>query len=680
VSALKINTILIANRGEIAVRIIRTCRRMGIRAVAVYSTADRYALHVGLADAAVLIGPAESARSYLNSDAIIAAAQRAGVDAIHPGYGFLSESEALIGACEHAGLIFIGPHREAIRRMGSKIESKTLAEQAGVPTVPGYHGTDQSESALLSAAGAIGFPLMIKASAGGGGRGMRRIDRAEQLVAELPQARQEALSGFGDDQVLLEKLITSARHIEVQLAADKQGQIVHLFERECSIQRHHQKVIEEAPAAFLDEAQRTRLYRDAITLGQAIEYDSLGTVEFLLDNATGKSYFLEMNTRLQVEHPVTEAITGLDLVEWQIRIASGEPLPLTQGQISATGWAIEARINAEDTAHGYRPETGTITICREPSGEDVRVDSGVRQGSVITPYYDPMLAKVIGRGADREHARRVLLRGLSDYTLAGVGNNLEFLHDIVAHPNFTARALTTNYLNESFVDGWRKPFGDDTMLVCAAIARVMLLEQAPAERHVSPWQSLGGFRLLERAGFPGQSRVILATSEADIEVVTVSGLNGVYQASIASREPKPMVVQAQWQGREHLQIEIDGLSRRLLVDVSDEEIALRSARGIFHYRCLDEQELALRDHAGEGSGECHAVATLPGQVVEINVKPGDKVSKGDVLVVLDSMKLLHELTAQRDGMVAAVFCEVSDSVDGGVMLIELTPDSPTNDN
>jgi len=680
VSALKINAILIANRGEIAVRIIGTCRRLGIRAVAAYSTADRYAPHVALADEAVLIGPAESAQSYLNAEAIIAAARRAGVDAIHPGYGFLSESEALIAACEHAEIVFIGPHREAIRRMGSKIESKTLAEQAGVPTIPGYHGLDQSESALLGAAETIGFPLMIKASAGGGGRGMRRIDRAEQLVALLPQARQEALSAFGDDQVLLEKLITSPRHIEVQLAADKHGHIVHLFERECSIQRNHQKVIEEAPAAFLDEAQRTRLYRDAITLGQAITYDSLGTVEFLLDNTTGKTYFLEMNTRLQVEHPVTEAITGLDLVEWQIRIASGEPLPLTQDQINATGWAIEARVNAEDPAHGYRPETGTIALYREPSGDDVRVDSGISHGSVITPYYDPMLAKIIGRGADREQARRALLRGLRDYTLAGVGSNLGFLHDVVAHSNFAGRALSTNYLNESFVDGWHKPGSSVTMLVCAAIAKVMLFEQARSDRHVSPWQSLGGFRLLKQAGFPGQSRIILATSEGDNEVVTVSGLNGVYEASIADPEAKPLVVQAQWQDSGQLQIEIDGVSRRLQVDYIDEEILLRSTDGNFRYRTLDEQELALREKDGKGSGKCHAVATLPGQVVEINVKLGDKVSKGDVLVVLDSMKLLHELTAQIDGMVAAVFCEVSDSVDGGAMLIELTPDSPTNDN
>ena len=485
-TAANIKSILIANRGEIAVRIIRTCQRMGIRAIAVYSEADRYAPHVALADQAVLIGPAESAQSYLNAEAIITAAQRTGADAIHPGYGFLSESEVLIAACEREAITFIGPHREAIRLMGSKIESKSLAEKAGVATIPGYHGADQSESALAKAAEEIGFPIMIKASAGGGGRGMRRINSSEQLVAELPQAKQEALSGFGDDSVLLEKLIASPRHIEVQLAADKQGNIVHLFERECSIQRNHQKVIEEAPAAFLDEEQRAQLFRDAIILGKAIRYDSLGTVEFLLDHDTGETYFLEMNTRLQVEHPVTEAITVLDLVEWQIRIAAGEDLPATQEQIKAKGWAIEARVNAEDPANNYRPETGPINLYREPSCADVRVDSGIRQNSVISPYYDPMLAKVIGQGTDREQARQALIRGLGEFTIAGTGTNLEFLSSILRHVNFSAGALTTNYLKDTFTDGWKKPPGNDTLLICAALAGAMSVERLSSDHHVSP--------------------------------------------------------------------------------------------------------------------------------------------------------------------------------------------------
>ncbi len=676
---MKINTLLIANRGEIAVRIIRTCRRMGIRTVAVYSEADRYAPHVAMADAAVLIGPAESALSYLDAEAIVAAAKRTGADAIHPGYGFLSESEALIAACEHDGIIFIGPHREAIRLMGSKIESKKLAAQAGVTIIPGYHGDDQSAPALVQAAEQIGFPLMIKASAGGGGRGMRRIDSAAQLLAELPQAKQEALSGFGDDKVLLEKLILAPRHIEVQIAADKHGHTVHLFERECSIQRNHQKVIEEAPAGWLEETQRLKLYRDAVTLSQAIGYDSLGTVEFLLDNATGETYFLEMNTRLQVEHPVTEAITGLDLVEWQIRIAAGEALPLAQEQIKANGWAIEARVNAEDPADAYRPETGTISVYQEPSHSNVRVDSGVCQRSTITPYYDPMLAKVIGSGADREQARLALLRGLEDFTLAGVGNNLAFLHSVVSHANFTAQALTTNYLNEAFVGGWQQTKSDDTVLTSAAVACIMMLERHPENVHVCPWQALGSFRLLRRAGFAGQSRVILGTPEGGIDIVTVSGANGVYEASIEGREPGAQTIRAQWLAAQQLQIEIDGLSHRLTVDTphpgstAAEELLILWAGKRFTYRRLNEQQLALRASQREGNGASQITATLPGQVVEIKIKPGDSVCVGDTLVVLDSMKLLHNLTAQINGTVKEIFCAVTDNVDGGAVLIELTP-------
>ncbi|MBL4708251.1 MAG: biotin/lipoyl-binding protein [Flavobacteriales bacterium] len=684
---MNINSVLIANRGEIAVRIIRTCQSMGIRAIAVYSEADRYSPHVALSDEAVLIGPAESAQSYLNAEAIIAAAQRTGADAIHPGYGFLSESEVLIAACEREGITFIGPHREAIRLMGSKIESKTLAQQASVATIPGYHGADQSETALVAAAKDIGFPLMIKASAGGGGRGMRRIDNTEQLIAELPQAKQEALSGFGDDSVLLEKLITSPRHIEVQLAADKQGNIVHLFERECSIQRNHQKVIEEAPAAFLEEAQRAQLFKDAIILGKTIAYDSLGTVEFLLDNDTGETYFLEMNTRLQVEHPVTEAITGFDLVEWQIRIAAGESLPVSQEQITATGWAIEARVNAEDPANDYRPETGTLSLYREPrdTDGDIRVDSGICQGSAITPYYDPMLAKVIGSGADREQARQALLRGLADFTLIGVGTNLEFLSSILRHNNFVASPLTTNYLGETFGGDWQKNPSDDTLLVCAAVAKVMMLEQQAGEpqtnqrlstNHISPWQSLGGFRVLARSGQIGKTRINLITPEGDIETVILSGCNGDYQTQIIAhqdidQEDSKHTVCAGWLGEQILQVEVDGLSRHLAVDCLEDEIILKWAGQSYCYQQLNEQQLALSDASSEGSGELKVIATLPGLVTEIKVSVGDQVTMGDTLVVLDSMKLLHNLNAQTDGTVAEIFCTEGDNVEGGAVLIEL---------
>ena len=675
-----IKSLLVANRGEIAVRIMRTCQKLGIRAVAVYSEADRYARHVAQADEAVLIGPAESAQSYLKADNIIAAAQQTGVDAIHPGYGFLSESEALISLCEREGIVFVGPNREAIRVMGSKIESKALAQHAGVPTIPGYHGADQSEATLLREGDKVGYPLMIKASAGGGGKGMRRVDNSAQLVRELPQAKQEALAGFGDDKVLLEKLIEEPRHIEVQLAADHHGNTVHLFERECSIQRNHQKVIEEAPAGFLSNEQRQLLFASAVTLGQAVSYDSLGTVEFLLDQSNGEVYFLEMNTRLQVEHPVTEAITGFDLVEWQIRIAAGENLPCAQDEITCTGWAIEARVNAEDPANNYRPQTGTIALYSEPDDSEVRIDSGVQAGSVLGPYYDPMLAKVIGRGNNREQARSALQRGLDNYTLSGVGTNLRFLADILRHPNFVDKALTTRFLEESFSGGWQAKGTDSKTVICAAIARIMLLEKQDTQVHNSPFQTLGAFRVLDRAGLAGQSRIILQDEldeTGSIHLLTISGSQGRYQlhSQVIGEDDTQSgyTILAGWIGEQNLQVEIDGHSQSFNIDNADDAITLTNKGTSQRYLCLSEQDLALgKSHSADGC-DSSITASLPGQVVEINVASGAIVNSGDTLVVLDSMKLLHNLTAATDGVVGEIFCSVGDSVEGGAVLIELEP-------
>lgn len=675
-----IKSLLVANRGEIAVRIMRTCQKLGIRAVAVYSEADRYARHVAQADEAVLIGPAESAQSYLKAENIIVAAQQTGVDAIHPGYGFLSESETLISLCEREGIVFVGPNREAIRVMGSKIESKALAQSAGVPTIPGYHGADQSEATLLNAGDNIGYPLMIKASAGGGGKGMRRVDNSEQLARELPQAKQEALAGFGDDKVLLEKLIEEPRHIEVQLAADHHGNTVHLFERECSIQRNHQKVIEEAPAGFLSDEQRQLLFSSAITLGQAVNYDSLGTVEFLLDQSSGEVYFLEMNTRLQVEHPVTEAITGFDLVEWQIRIAAGENLPCAQDEITCTGWAIEARVNAEDPANNYRPQTGTIALYREPDDSDVRVDSGVQAGSVLGPYYDPMLAKVIGRGNNREQARSALQRGLNTYTLSGVGTNLSFLADILRHPYFVDKALTTQFLDASFAGGWQAKSSDNKTVICAAIARIMLLEKRNPQVHHSPFQTLGAFRVLNKAGLAGQSRIILKNELDDtgrIHLLTISGSQGNYQlnSQVIGEDDATSehTILAGWIGEQRLQFEIDGHSQNFDINNTDDAISLTNKDTSQCYLCLTEQDLALGKSHNATGGDSSITASLPGQVVEINVASGASVNSGDTLVVLDSMKLLHNLTAATDGVVGEIFCSVGDSVEGGAVLIELEP-------
>ncbi len=412
-----IRSVLIANRGEIALRVMRTCARLGLRTIAVYSDADAQAVHVRCADEAIRIGPAPARASYLDIDAIIAAAKQAGADAIHPGYGFLSENAAFVRRCEAAGLIFVGPSADAVERMGSKIEAKRIAEAAGVPTVPGYHGDAQDEATLARAAAKIGFPVLIKASAGGGGRGMRRVDRIGDFADALEAAKAEAEAAFGDSSVLLEKFILNPRHLEVQLAGDRTGSLVHLFERDCSVQRNNQKVLEEAPAPNLPDGVRARLYEAALKLGRAIGYDSAGTVEFIMDANSAHPYFLEMNTRLQVEHPVTELITGIDLVEWQLLAAAGEKLPLTQDQIRAHGHAIEARITAERADLGFQPVTGELVVVEPPRG--LRFDSGVEAGSRISLYYDSLIAKLIAHGADRDAALSRLAAGLSDLIAAG---------------------------------------------------------------------------------------------------------------------------------------------------------------------------------------------------------------------------------------------------------------------
>jgi 3-methylcrotonyl-CoA carboxylase alpha subunit len=520
-----IRKLLIANRGEIACRVMRTAKRLGIRTVAVHSDADRDALHVALADEAVHIGPAEAARSYLSIDAIIAAAKRSGADAIHPGYGFLSERAALPEACVANGIVWVGPSADAIRRMGSKIESKRIAEQAGVASVPGYHGQAQDDASLTKAAERIGFPVLIKASAGGGGRGMRRVHSAGELPEALAAARAEAQAGFGDPSLLLEKLILRPRHLEVQLAGDKHGNLVHLFERECSIQRNYQKVVEEAPAPNLKPETRAALFAAAVKLGAAIGYDSLGTVEFILDADTGAGpWFLEMNTRLQVEHPVTEAITGLDLVEWQIRIAEGEPLPLKQDDIAATGSAIEVRLNAEDPAHAYRPCTGRVALFW-PSGKGVRVDTGIRPGSVVTPYYDSLVAKIIAPGVDRAAAAKRLSAALGGMTLLGIGTNQGFLRDIVDHPRFRAGDLSTSFIPEAFPDGWRAAPDSPPFEIAAAI---LWAASRPASAGPGPWASLGGFRIFGQD--TGQGWLTLAVErEGDISRVELSGGGGRFR-------------------------------------------------------------------------------------------------------------------------------------------------------
>ena len=443
-----IRSVLIANRGEIALRIMRTCARLGIRTIAVYSDADAGALHVKSADEAIRIGPAPARASYRDMDAIISAAKRTGADAVHPGYGFLSENAAFAQRCEAAGLIFVGPSANAVQRMGSKIESKRIAEAAGVLTVPGYHGDAQDPDKLADAAKKIGFPVLIKASAGGGGRGMRRVDRADDFSTELAAAKAEAEAAFGDNTVLLEKYILNPRHLEVQLAGDRNGNLVHLFERDCSVQRNNQKVLEEAPAPNLPGSVREKLYDAALRLGRAIGYDFAGTVEFIMDRDSDSPFFLEMNTRLQVEHPVTELITGIDLVEWQLLAAAGEKLPLAQAQIRCHGHAIEARITAERADLAFRSVTGELTVVEAPRG--LRFDTGVEAGSRISLYYDSLIAKLIAHGADRDAALARLRGGLSELTLLGIPTTQAFLRDALDHPLFAGGNATTRFIETAF--------------------------------------------------------------------------------------------------------------------------------------------------------------------------------------------------------------------------------------
>jgi 3-methylcrotonyl-CoA carboxylase alpha subunit len=517
--------ILIANRGEIACRVIRTAWRLGIATVAVYSEADRNALHVELAHEAWPIGPAPARDSYLNIEAILDAARNSGAEAVHPGYGFLSENAEFAEACEAAGIVFIGPPASAMRAMGLKAEAKDLMQRHGVPLVPGYHGADQNSARLLDEAERIGFPVLIKASAGGGGRGMRVVGSAVEFAAALAGATREAEAAFGDDRVLLEKYLQRPRHIEVQIFADRHGNTVHLFERDCSIQRRHQKVLEEAPAPGLDPEQRSAMAEAAVAAARAVGYVGAGTVEFIAEG--GDFFFIEMNTRLQVEHPVTEAVTGLDLVEWQFRVAAGEPLPICQPDLALHGHAIEARLNAEDPERGFLPQTGTLHGLRFPPPEFARVDTGVRQGDTVTPFYDPMIAKIIAWGEDRAVAVRRLRRALAETAVLGVGTNRDFLARVAAHPEFVSGTVDTGFIERhraALVPSRR--LAPDTALAAAAL--FLLLAREDAARAVcsrsgdrfSPWARVDGWRpsgrshqeLIFRDGT--EERLVCATHQA----------------------------------------------------------------------------------------------------------------------------------------------------------------------
>ncbi|HMV93968.1 MAG TPA: acetyl/propionyl/methylcrotonyl-CoA carboxylase subunit alpha, partial [Thauera aminoaromatica] len=549
--------ILIANRGEIACRVIKTARRMGIKTVAVYSEADANARHVRLADEAVLIGPAAARESYLVIDKIIAAAKQTGAQAIHPGYGFLSENEDFCHACEREGIVFIGPPVSAIRAMGSKSEAKKLMEAAGVPLTPGYHGDDQDPAWLHQQADAIGYPVLIKAAAGGGGKGMRLVDRSEDFIDLLASCKREAISSFGDDHVLVEKYITKPRHIEIQVFGDTHGNVVYLFERDCSVQRRHQKVLEEAPAPGMTLERRAAMGKAAVDAAKAVGYVGAGTVEFIA-NQDGSFYFMEMNTRLQVEHPVTEMITGLDLVEWQLRVASGEKLPLAQEQLQIRGHALEARIYAEDPAKGFLPSTGKLVHLAPPAESlHVRVDTGVEEGDEISPHYDPMIAKLIVWDINRDRALARMLQALADYRVVGVANNIEFLSRLTACPAFAGADLDTGLIERE--KAYLFPADEAVpaeVLQIAALAE-LLRDAAFADRRAargadpaSPWHARDGWRMNATA-----CRSLLFRHGESERAVEVAYLPGAWRLTVGSSS---VVARGELNPRGLLRVELDG--------------------------------------------------------------------------------------------------------------------------
>ena len=647
-----IRTLLIANRGEIACRIARTARRMGIVSVAVHSDADADALHVRACDLAVRIGPAPARESYLNIAAILDAARRTGADAVHPGYGFLSENAAFAESCAQAGLVFVGPSPAAIRAMGSKSAAKALMEQAGVPLLPGYHGAEQDPALLAAEAARIGFPVVIKAVAGGGGRGMRVVDRAADFADALAGARQEAASSFGDDRVLVERYLTRPRHIEVQVFGDSHGNAVHLFERDCSVQRRHQKVLEEAPAPGLSGERRAAMGAAAVAAARAVDYVGAGTVEFVADDSG--FFFLEMNTRLQVEHPVTEAITGFDLVEWQLRVAAGEALPRTQDQIRAEGHAIEARLYAEDPSRDYAPATGRLLAFRMPA-DMVRVDTGFAAGDTVGVHYDAMLAKLIAHGRTRADALAQLAAALAEAEVAGLTTNLDLLARIVAHPDFVAGGVDTGFIARH-ADTLLAPAEPPTGEACAVAALALLVEQQPPEDAL-PWDSGDGWWLNA-----APERSILLLSDAGEHRVTVRreadgwglGVGGARFIARGARARNGV-----------LDLVLDGLRERAGVVHEGEALSLR-LRGRRHRFRLPRAGGEAEDQAASGG---RLVAPIPGRITATMAAAGDAVVRGAVLVTMEAMKTVYRLTAPADAVVAEMRCAEGELVEEGAVLV-----------
>ncbi len=656
------NKILIANRGEIACRVAATARRLGIATVAVYSDADANAKHVALCDESVHIGAAPAKESYLLAERIIAAARQTGAQAIHPGYGFLSENEDFAAACANAGLVFIGPPASAIRAMGSKSAAKALMETADVPLVPGYHGEEQGTDFLRAQADKIGYPVLLKASAGGGGKGMRIVERSEDFDAALASCKREAISSFGDDRVLVEKYLVRPRHIEIQVFADTHGDCVYLFERDCSVQRRHQKVLEEAPAPGMTDARRRAMGEAAVNAAKAVGYVGAGTVEFIA-NQDGSFYFMEMNTRLQVEHPVTEMITGTDLVEWQLRVAAGERLPLLQHQLQIHGHAIEARIYAENPEKGFLPSIGALQHLRMPDAVqfqngDVRIDAGVREGDAISPYYDPMIAKLIVRGDDRAQALARMARALAAFEVVGPATNVAFLGRLIASQPFATADLDTGLIERHHAALF-PPAGEPSLATIAlAVARLVLPEAASND----PWDAAGGWRL---SG--GYMRHLRFASDGAGHDVELAYRRDGWQLSCGSTQG--LVSGVQRAGND-VTLMLDGTR------VQGRVVRAGDSFHVFHagrHRVLDWSDPIA--HAGEQESEGgRLTAPMPGKIVQLLVGAGAAVEKGAPLLIMEAMKMEHTISAPAKGRVAELLYAVGDQVAEGAQLLSFTPE------
>ncbi len=661
--------ILIANRGEIACRVIKTARRMGIRTVAVYSEADANARHVRLADEAVLLGPAAARESYLVAEKILDAAKRTGAQAIHPGYGFLSENEEFAEACAAAGVVFIGPPASAIRAMGSKSAAKALMEKAAVPLTPGYHGDNQEPEFLKQQADAIGYPVLIKAAAGGGGKGMRLVDKGEDFIAALASCQREARSSFGNDQVLVEKYITRPRHIEIQVFGDSQGNCVYLFERDCSVQRRHQKVLEEAPAPGMTPERRRQMGEAAVAAAKAVGYVGAGTVEFIA-NQDGSFYFMEMNTRLQVEHPVTEMITGQDLVEWQLRVAAGEALPLRQEQLQIRGHALEARIYAEDAGKGFLPSTGRLLHLVPPAeGLNVRVDTGVEEGDEITPHYDPMIAKLIVWDEDREAALARMRQALADYRVVGVTTNIDFLSRLVSCPAFAGADLDTGLIERQqdflFPDSPEVP---RDVILTATVAELLREREQAAQQGQrsgdpwSPWNRRDGWRM----NIAARRTVSFRVGETQVDVgVAYAGED--WQLTLRN---DTLLARGRLLAHDRLAVELE--DRRLMASV----VAVGEKRHVFlnsgTYVIERHDPLHLVEAGGAQGGGL--TAPMPGKVVALLAQPGP-VAKGTPLLILEAMKMEHTITAPKQGNLKGFRYAVGEQVADGAELVDFAPEA-----